>query len=69
MSQLGIDKGTKDKGLGYYIILYCLSLGQAFKSKGWMCILILRTTKKLTEKYHGPRYNFKWDERSDKETV
>lgn len=58
MSQLGVDKGFNGKGLGYYIVLYCFSLGQ-FKSKCWMCILILRTTKEMAEKYYGPRYNFK----------
>jgi hypothetical protein len=49
--QLGIDKDFKGQGLGYHIILYCLGLGQIFSQKVGCAFLIMRTTKKLAEKY------------------
>ena len=48
--QLGIDKGFKGQGLGYYIILYCLGLGQLLSQKVGCAFLILRTTKKISRK-------------------
>ena len=67
--QLGIDKDFKGQGLSYYIILYCLGLGQLLNQKVGCIFLILRTTKKLAEKYYVPRYNFKMEQGRNKETV
>ncbi|HEY6537096.1 MAG TPA: hypothetical protein VIY08_15080 [Candidatus Nitrosocosmicus sp.] len=67
--QLGIDKNFKGQGLGYYIILYCLGLGQILGQSVGYGFLLIRTTKKLAEKYYGPKYNFKWERGSDLETV
>ncbi len=60
LGQLGIDKDFRGQGLGYYIILYCLGLGQILSEKVGCAFLILRTTRTLAEKYYEPKYNFKW---------
>ncbi len=67
--QLGIDKGFKGQGLGYHFILYCFGLGQLLGQSVVCAFLIMRTTKKLAEKYYVPRYNFKCETKSDLETV
>ena len=67
--QLGIDKDFKGQGLGYYILLYCLGLGQILSQRVGCAFLVMRTTNKLAEKYYGPRYNFKWEKNSNKKKV
>lgn len=64
VSHIGIDRNFKGQGMGYSIILYCLGLGQVLKEKVGCSFLLLRTTKKLAEKYYGPRYSFKWGSNS-----
>ena len=67
--QLGIDKDFKGQGLRYYIILYCLGLGQLLSQNVGCAFLIMQTTKKLAKKYYGPKYNFKLEKNSNKEKV
>lgn len=67
--QLGIDKDFKGQGLGYYIILFCLGLGQLLSQKVGCTFLIMRTTMKLAEKYYGPKYNFKLEKNCNKKIV
>lgn len=68
LRHIGIDKDFKGQGLGYCIILFSLGISQILSEKVGCSFLLLRTTKKLAEKYYGPKYNFKWKS-SNKEKV
>lgn len=68
LGQLGITKQFRGNDLGLDIIAFCLGLGQVLSKKVGCAFLILRTTRKLAERYYEPDLDFRW-KKDNKEKV